>query len=184
MKRRQALFAVAAGAGTAAQSPAQTEWADPFARSWRDGFLLHWKVTADYTLAVIEAMPADGFSFKPTPIQRTFGEQMVHLGRANVAYMAAFGLIEPPKPTEETSKAAVREYVKATFDYVEAVLKKLSERDMARRDLKINARIKPHSGTDLFMRAYMHTAHHRGQVICYLRLKDIAPPVWAFEPSA
>jgi uncharacterized damage-inducible protein DinB len=30
----------------------------------------------------------------------------------------------------------------------------------------------------------MHTAHHRGQLVVYLRVKGIVPPTWAFEPTA
>jgi uncharacterized damage-inducible protein DinB len=180
--RRKALLSITAGA--AAGVSAQTSWSNPFARTWRDSFLQHWKVTKDYTLAVLDAMPADGFRFKPTDVQRTFAEQLVHLGRANAAYMTAFGLLESPKPPDSADREATRKYLAATFDYVSDVLNKMAETDLTRSDLKFNAKIKPHSGTDLFMRAYMHTAHHRGQVICYLRLKGVTPPAWAFEPTA
>jgi uncharacterized damage-inducible protein DinB len=37
---------------------------------------------------------------------------------------------------------------------------------------------------DIFLRAYMHTAHHRGQIITYLRVNEIVPPTWKFEPHA
>ena len=78
----------------------------------------------------------------------------------------------------------MRAYLASTFDYVTDVLNMLSEQDLIRTDLKIGSSVPPHSGTDLFMRAYMHTAHHRGQVVVYLRLKGIVPPAWAFEPTA
>jgi uncharacterized damage-inducible protein DinB len=29
----------------------------------------------------------------------------------------------------------------------------------------------------------MHTAHHRGQIVVYLRVKGITPPAWQFEPT-
>lgn len=184
MNRRTAIPSLIAGAAAAAQSPQVAEWQNPFAREWRDSFLLHWKVTKDYTLAVLDAMPTVGFDSKPVAAQRTFGEQLVHLGLANAAYVRAFGVKDPPVAPKVTDKETVRTYLTATFDYVTEVLQKISEKDLLRRDLNFSSRQKPHSGTDLFMRAYMHTAHHRGQLVVYLRVKGIVPPTWAFEPTA
>ncbi|MBL8227013.1 MAG: DinB family protein [Bryobacterales bacterium] len=183
MDRRKALRNIGIAAAGAGAAHAQ-EWKDGFARQWRDMFLSHWRVEKEYTLAVVDAMPADGFDSKPVPAQRTFGEQLVHLGRANVAYMTSFGVKEPPVAPTTTDKATVRAWIAATFDYVDAVLSQLTEKDLLRTDLKFSSRAKPHNGSDLFMRAYTHTAHHRGQVIVYLRVKGIVPPTWAFEPSA
>jgi uncharacterized damage-inducible protein DinB len=164
--------------------PAAGEWSNSFARGWRDSFAEHWRDTREYTLAMIDAMPADGYDSKPNPAQRTFAEQAVHLAQANIAYFRAFGLGEPPARQQPTEKAAVRQYVIACFDYVAAILDKLSEKDMLRQDLKFAANRPPHSGTDVCMRAYMHTAHHRGQLVVYLRVRGITPPAWKFEPTA
>lgn len=183
MKRRIAIPSLLAGVA-AAQTPNAGEWRNPFAQQWRDSFLLHWRVTKDYTLAVLDAMPADGWDSKPVPAQRTFAEQLVHLGAANAAYMRAFGVKDPPPAPRTTDRDTVRAYVAATFDYATAVLHSIGEKDLLRKDLNIASRLKPHSGTDLFMRGYMHTAHHRGQLVVYLRVKGIVPPAWAFEPTA
>jgi uncharacterized damage-inducible protein DinB len=177
MKRRNLISGLAAAA-----VPASAETS--FAAQWKDSFLKHWKVTRDYTIEFLDDFPAEHYSFKPVDVQRSFGEQMVHLGRANVAYMNSFGLLAPPAaPDENAAPDAVRKYVIASFDYVTEVLNKASEADLMRTDLKLG-RLKVHSGTDLCMRAYMHTAHHRGQLVVYLRLKGITPPTWAFEPTA
>lgn len=180
MRRRIILSAIGA-VGAAQMAPAQG-WSDPFAKKWHTTFIEHWKDTREYTLAVLEAMPEDGYASKPNPAQRTFGEQMNHLGLANVAYFTQFGLLPAPARPTETDKASVRKYVTATFDYILAVLDKMTEKDMLRNDLMV-AR-KPHSAIDICMRAYMHSAHHRGQVIVYLRVKGITPPTWKFEPHA
>lgn len=195
MKRRKMLSALAASAA-AVQSPAAAQspgaWPTPFARALRDSFVEHWKDTKEYTLAMLDAMPPDGFTSKPDPAQRTFGEQMVHLGLANIAYFRALGLLPVPDTIpsgrdalarlDQTNKAAVRRYVSDTFDYVAQVLDRMSEKDLTRKD--INFGRNPHSGTDVLFRAYMHTAHHRGQTVVYLRVKGITPPAWKFEPTA
>ena len=81
-------------------------------------------------------------------------------------------------------KAAVRAFVVAGFDFTDAVLAKMTEKDVLRTDVKFSPRLPPHSTVDIFLRAYMHTAHHRGQIITYLRVNEIAPPTWKFEPHA
>ena len=177
MKRRH-IFSGLAGAAFTARAETL-----PFALQFRDSFLKHWLVERDYTLAVAEAMPAENYDFKPNPVQRSFGEQFVHLASANMAYFSAFGLMNMPERVQGADKQAARHALNASWDYTIAVLKKLSEKDMLRNDLG-RPRFPAHTGTDLCLRAYTHTAHHRGQAIVYLRLKGIAPPAWAFEPTA
>ncbi|MBI3681597.1 MAG: DinB family protein [Acidobacteria bacterium] len=177
MKRRHVLPALA---GTAVPGAAQTA---SYPLQFRDSFLKHWRVERGYTLAVAEAMPAADYVSKPDPAQRTFGEQLVHLAAANTAYFSAFGLIAPPARPAASDKETARTYIAASFDYVIDVLKKLTEKDLLRKDLGV-PRFPAHTGTDLCLRAYTHTAHHRGQAIVYLRVKGITPPTWAFEPSA
>ena len=177
MKRRHFLPALA---GPAVCAAAQSS---SFALGFRDSFLRHWQVERGYTLAVVEAMPAENFEFKPVPVQRTFADQLTHLSGANVRYFSAFGLIEPPTLPGGTDKETVNKCVAASWDYTLEVLRKLTEKDLMRADLG-TPRFKPHSGTDLCLRAYTHTAHHRGQAIVYLRIKGITPPTWTFEPTA
>lgn len=187
MERRDLFSLLAMTPGAMAQSGAGG-WSDAFAKTWRDIFKEHWKDTKEYTLAVLDAMPAEGFDTKPHPIQRTFGDQMRHLASANIAYFRALGVMPVPgdlpaaKEVPELDKAAVRKFVVASFDYVGAVLDKMSEKDLLRKDINMWKGAPPHSGTDVCLRAYMHTAHHRGQAVVYLRVKGIAPPTWKFEP--
>ena len=177
MKRRHVLPALASAAAAArAESP-------PFPLQFRDSFLKHWLVEREYTLAVAAAMPADDYGFKPNPVQRSFGEQFTHLASANLAYFSAFGLMDLPPRVQGADKETVRKALNASWDYTTAVLRKLTEKDILRADLGL-PRFAAHTGTDLFLRAYTHTAHHRGQAIVYLRVKGIAPPAWAFEPTA
>jgi len=180
-------MAVAAAAASASESS--------FAATWRQTFIAHWKDTKEYSLAVVDAMPPAGFTSKPTPVQMTFGEQVRHHAHANVVYFNAFGLVPLSPPLASTrsemeknapadDKAAVRKYVEASFDFVLAVLNRMSDKDVARTDLNMWKGAPPHSGIDVCLRAYTHTAHHRGQAVVYLRLQGITPPTWKFEPHA
>jgi uncharacterized damage-inducible protein DinB len=184
MERRLLLTGMAAAPAAFSQSSA-AGWSNIFAKTWQESFIEHWRDTTEYTLAVLDAMPADAFDTRPNPEQRPFGDQLKHLASANIAYFRAFGLVPAPEATDAspTDKDAVRKFVSASFDYVSAVLAKLTERDLARKDLVLRKGAAPHSGTDICMRAYMHTAHHRGQAVVYLRVKGITPPAWKFEPT-
>jgi uncharacterized damage-inducible protein DinB len=178
MKRRHVLPSLAAAGAGLAQSAAA-----PFPLQFRDSFLRHWEVERGYTLAVADAMPAEQYDFKPVPVQRSFGEQLMHLCAANMYYFSTFGLAPMPQAPKGSDKETARKVVNASWDYSTGVLRKLSEKDILRADLG-TPRFEAHSGTDLFLRAYTHTAHHRGQAIVYLRIKGITPPTWAFEPTA
>jgi uncharacterized damage-inducible protein DinB len=167
-------------AGAAVGARAQTV---SFPLQFRDSFLKHWLVEREYTLAVAEAMPAEHYAFKPNPVQRSFGEQLTHLASANMAYFSAFGLMKMPERPQGVDKEATKKTLNTSWDYTIAVLRKLSEKDILRADLG-TPRFAAHTGTDLCLRAYTHTAHHRGQAIVYLRVKGITPPTWAFEPTA
>ena len=87
----------------------------------------------------------------------------------------------PPVPDEETPQA-LRSYLVASYDYVAQVLAAMTEEDFSRRDVNFSrvAPPTPHTVQDVLMRAYMHSAHHRGSVVVYLRLAGIEPPRWRF----
>lgn len=180
--QRRALFFGAAGAAAAAGAPAR-EWQNRFAQQLRDDFLAHWKVEKEYSLAVLGAMPAEHYDLKPTPEQRSFADQIGHFVHANVNYFKTLGLpITPPAVPDEETPQALRSYMVASYDYVSEVLAAMTEEDFSRRDVNFGAvgRTNPHTAQDLFMRAYMHSAHHRGSVVVYLRLAGVEPPRWRF----
>ena len=188
------LFSAMASSSLAAQPTAG--WTNPFAKTLHASFRLHWVDTKEYTLSMLDAMPADGFDFKAHPTQRTFGDQLCHLGWANVIYFRAFGALpgledKLPKTYADVrkeypldSKEAVRKFVAATFDFTLAALDRMTEKDLMRTDITPFPKAPTHSAVDMLFRAYMHTAHHRGQVVTYLRVKGLVPPTWKFEPHA
>ncbi len=184
MERRTILQGLAVSAATAPAAAGSSAWKNSFAQQLRDDLLVHWRSEREYTLEVLEAMPAEHFDFKPVDEQRTFAEQLQHTGLANAHYFASFAKdAGPPADPTSLSKESVRKCVAATFDYSESVLSSLSESDFSRRDVKMRFPGRAHTAQDVFLRAYVHTAHHRGQIIAYLRLKGITPPPWRFPPN-
>ena len=184
MKRRTVLQGLAASATPLAG--ASGGWSNHFAEQLRDDFLSHWKSTREYSLDVLEAVPDGEFDFKPVDEVFTFGEQLEHFANSNAGYFASFGKdVGRPRPSrpEKRTKESLREFLTATFDYVDAVLSRLTEEEFLRRDLRFGSSTRAHTAQDIFLRAYMHTAHHRGQIVTYLRLKGVAPARWRFPPN-
>ena len=185
MKRRTIIQGLAA-ASTAPLAGASSGWSNGFAEQLRNDLLSHWHSTREYALEMLEAMPAEHFDFKPVEEQQTFAEQFEHFAASNVGYFSRFEKeVGEPRPTgpQSLTKDTLRKFVGATFDYVQAVLVALTEEEFLRRDVRMNSRSKAHTAQDIFLRAYMHTAHHRGQIVPYLRLKGVTPPGWRFPPT-
>ena len=62
----------------------------------KDVLLKHWKTSGEFTLAVAGAMPADGYNFRPTPEEMSFGQLISHIAMANRnACTQASGLTAP-----------------------------------------------------------------------------------------
>lgn len=164
-----ALFAILVQAA-AAQEPLITR--SEYAESWR--------AAKEYTMAVAEAMPAESYSFKPTPDQFTFAVQMIHIAHANYAWFT--NVLDEPRTIEEPAseeKPEVLRYLGETFDYCIAATKRMPHDLLSKPAAGVPNR--PNGSTrDALLNMYMHTAHHRGQAIVYLRLKGVTPPRYRY----
>ncbi|MCP5120346.1 MAG: DinB family protein [bacterium] len=182
MDRRTALAGMTAaftGAATAAGA-----WDNQLAHQTVEDFKAHMRLNREYCLAFLDAMPDEHLGFKPTPEQRTFAEQLTHISNSNTYYFSRFGKETErprPKPPNDHTRETVRNFLAASYDYVDEVLDNLTQADFERRDVPFGRNPRAHTAHDIFLRAIMHSAHHRGQAICYLRLKGIEPPKWRFQ---
>ena len=64
--------------------------------SLQQGTLRDWTMQKDTMMKISAAMPEEKFGFKPTPPQRTFGEQVLHVVEANVNQIGRLGAKTPP----------------------------------------------------------------------------------------
>src|ERR1700691_4062747 len=87
MKRFSLLFIILAI--TFASSPV-------FAQFTQSQMVQEWQRAKSYTKEYLDAMPADGYGFKPTPEIRSFAQQMLHLADAN--YVLATVASDKPNP--------------------------------------------------------------------------------------
>jgi hypothetical protein len=71
-------------------------------------------------LAAVDEMPADKFTYRPTPAQITFGHLVMHMAGSNFHLCAAISGMEAPK-TEELKETDPKEKLaaalKSSFDF-------------------------------------------------------------------
>ena len=159
------LFASAAGA----QTP-----------SLQDGALRDWTSQRDMLLKIAAALPEDKFGFRPTPAQRTWGEQILHIAQANVNQMGRLGA-KAPAPVIDmklTAPVAIMKALTDSFDYGTAVLKEQTDATLVQA--AVNTRFDQFMGPSARVRVVYYVIGHTwdiyGQMVVYLRLNGITPP--------
>jgi uncharacterized damage-inducible protein DinB len=159
--------------------PAQTPPKD-YPASEIEGLVREWTRARDYTKEYLDAMPEDGYAFKPTPDIRSFAEQMLHLTGGNFAFATrVFGATNPyagknPEQMNELkSKAACTKVVLESYDYVIAGLKGSSEAKLNEKAAFFGYN---RPKRQILSMLFEHQTHHRGQTTIYLRLKGVKPP--------
>ena len=154
----------------------------------KDALVKHWKVTADFTIAVAEKMPADGYSFKPVPEELSFGQLMVQVAGANIGACAnASGMPRPAVPpaiaaslkdeSGAVDKAAAVQFLRTTFDFCNQAVAAMTPEKL---DAVVGPANRKMTAFEWLWAYFTHTAHHRGQAEVYLRVKGIKPPDYTF----
>jgi uncharacterized damage-inducible protein DinB len=169
MKRLALLFTVMVTALTCVSVHAQVT---------RDQMVAEWQRAKTYTKAYLDAMPDDGYSYKPTPEMRTFASQMLHLADGNYFLVgAASGKPNPVGGSAEKTIAQTKEATtKAALDSYDYVINALQALTPAQLQEMIKVAGKDISKSLAFDKAFEHQTHTRAQTVAYLRLKGVTPP--------
>jgi uncharacterized damage-inducible protein DinB len=155
-----------------------------FAQFTQSEMIAEWQRAKIYTKAYLDAMPEDGYGFKPTPEVRSFAQQMLHLADGN--YFFAIVANDKPNPFGDTvpahdavektvppTKEATTKAVMDSYDWIISTLQGMTPAQM-QETTKFGKRDITRSAS--FGKAFEHQTHHRGQTTVYLRLKGITPP--------
>lgn len=148
----------------------------------------HWKKSADFTVAVAKAMPAESYNFRPSPEEMSFGHVIAHIAAANAGACAvASGRQRPAAPAgladklrdemSDVDRETAISYLTATFDFCDKAIDSMTP---AKLDAKVGPANRQMTGFEWLWAYFTHTAHHRGQVEVYLRVKGIKPPDYVF----
>jgi hypothetical protein len=148
--------------------------ANPVSSALRDIFPSRQK----NTIAAVEAMPAEKFSYKPSADQMTFGHLVAHMIDANYGLCSNAASVPAPKAEEVKDtdpKDKLVTALKASFDFCGDALSKMD-------DSKLGEMTAGVGGGQQLSRARFalgiasNWADHYAEAAMYLRLNGILPP--------
>ena len=159
--------------------------APAFAQFTQKEMIAEWQRAKTYTKAYLDAMPEDGYTYKPTPEIRSFAQQMLHLADANYLFASAasdkpnpMGVTLPKHDVDEKTiaqtKEATSKAVMDSYDFVISTLQNMTPEQLQQTTTFGSRGAITRSG--LFGKGFEHQTHHRGQTTIYLRLKGVTPP--------
>jgi uncharacterized damage-inducible protein DinB len=128
-------------------------------------------------------MPEEKYGAKPTPEQQTFGERVLHVAEVNVLLMSSLGAKTPAPELnfKATKKAEILAVLRSAGEYGTAVLKEFKEAQLLER-IKSPAIMVPFMGPEqsrlrIVYFAMQHTQDTYGQLVVYLRVSGLVPPL-------
>lgn len=129
------------------------------------------------TIAAVDAMPADKFSYKPTPEQMTFAHLVTHIIEFNNSICAKAADVPAPKveeSKESDSKDKLVAAVKASYAFCSEALGKMDDSKLGDSIELFGGRQAPRAMAALI--ASSGWADHYATAAMYLRLNGILPP--------
>ena len=137
-----------------------------------------WAIQKEWLVNAADAMPDDKFGYKPTPAQRSYGEQIMHVVQAN-QFVAGVLSGETPAPAidlKAATKAEVMTALRQSMDYLEVVLKEFTDQQLNERIAAGGFMGPTASRLRAIYWSMQHSLDIYGQMVVYLRLNGIVPP--------
>lgn len=127
--------------------------------------------------ALAETMPEDNYTYKATPAQRDFGQQVLHIANANVLNLRFLGgnVAAPAINRQATAKAEAIVAMDASFDYGTALINEFNDQTLM-EIVQTNAFLGPSSRARVVWFLLGHTWDIYGQMVVYLRMNGGVPP--------
>jgi len=153
----------------------------------KDALVKHWKASADFTIAVAKQMPAENYGFKPVAEEMSFGQVVIHIAGADLnACSIASGTKRPEIPEKvlqavrakaDIDKDTAVQFLTDSFDFCNKAVATMTPEKL---DATVGTETRKMTGFEWLWSYFTHTAHHRGQLDVYLRLKGITPTAYVF----
>jgi uncharacterized damage-inducible protein DinB len=141
--------------------------------------LADWTRTRDALIGVANAMPDDKFSFKPTPAQESFAQRLMHVAQIDVKLLAGLGgkTAAPALNGSAATKADVVAALNQSFAYGESVIKEFNDQQLLERVMPLPFLGPSASRARIISYDLQHTQDIYGQLVVYLRLNGVTPPL-------
>lgn len=146
-------------------------------------YLPVWIEARDHCMDVARAMPEELYSFKPTEVSKTFGEQMVHIAHTipllTQRYVQGMDVKPNTPDASKMTKQQILTLLEEAFDYTTSVIYSIEQ------DQLDETCVMYHSGNTVsrafaFFYVQDHMANHRAKSNLYLRMNDIKPPEYTW----
>jgi uncharacterized damage-inducible protein DinB len=127
-------------------------------------------------LRSVDKVPDDLWNFKPTPAVRTFGQLFAHIadGQYEFCGMASEGkVVDKGVEKSAETKAQVLAALKDAFAYCDAAYTKMTDASAVEMVSFFNRQATRIGAMDYNI---THTMEHYGNLVTYMRLKNIVPP--------
>jgi uncharacterized damage-inducible protein DinB len=143
-----------------------------------EALLRAWNQIGRKLIAMAEDFPEDKYEFKPTPAERSFADQLVHMAGSNDFFT---DVANGKKAKDDESrdhyktKADIIAYVKKSFADGAAVIKQKGDAGM----LQMVTDAESGHTVPLQALAYdliEHSGEHYGQLVVYYRVAGLVPP--------
>ncbi len=128
-------------------------------------------------LRTAEKTPEENYSFKPTDAVRSFGQILGHVADSQYAFCSTVLGEKNPEPKIEqnkTSKADLIAALKDAFAYCDKAYDGMTDASAAQMVKFFGGRDTPKLG--VLNVNNVHTVEHYGNLVTYMRLKNIVPP--------
>ena len=131
---------------------------------------------AKLIVAAAELMPADKYSYKPTPEQLSFGRIIAHVAQSNVGLCAMLSgtPATPPKLAETDPKDTLIAALKASFDSCDKTFAALQDAQLGDTITFFRGAKVPRARALIEITGDLED--HYSQMAGYLRLNGILPP--------
>jgi len=142
-----------------------------------------YKGVKDIILRSAEKMPEENYTFKPTEAVRSYGQILGHVADAQYLFCSLVLGEKNPDPKIEqtkTSKADLIAALKDAFAYCDKAYDGMTDASGAQM-VKFFGGDTPKLGV-LSVNS-MHTVEHYGNLVTYMRLKNIVPPTSEPKPQ-
>ena len=178
-----AILALALPVGLGAQTPSGAPPANPITTSFRGRILgLHRNIAQAF-----DSIPAEKFSYRPTPAQQTVGYIAQHLVNDNTLFCNNFGAMKATRSAKDTTTA---DSVKATwpkdtlvaklkesFKFCESALAQVDDAKLADQvTMTFGGQSRSVTRSGMLLGHALDMADHYSQLANYMRLNNILPP--------
>lgn len=128
-------------------------------------------------VAAAEEMPADKYSFRPTPEQMTFGHLVVHIIGSNFTFCSRISGVAAPdqeKLSDTDPKDKLVTALKASADFCNSAMAKVDDSNLGEQITLFGDHKFSRAGAMIILASSY--ADHYGMEAMYLRLNGLVPP--------